>query len=118
MGLERLALVCENKDNIFELDEFAPLRETIKALCGKAYGEDAKADESFRVIIDHSKAITFLVSDGVVPSNEGRGYVLRRLLRRAARYGKLLGITGKFLTKTITEVMKVYGCLLYTSRCV
>ena len=109
MGLERLALVCENKDNIFELDEFAPLRETIKALCGKAYGEDAKADESFRVIIDHSKAITFLVSDGVVPSNEGRGYVLRRLLRRAARYGKLLGIKGKFLTKTITEVMKVYG---------
>ena len=109
MGLERLALVCENKDNIFELDEFAPLRETIKALSGKEYGTDPKADESFRVIIDHSKAITFLVSDGVVPSNEGRGYVLRRLLRRAARYGKLLGIKGKFLAKTIAEIMKVYG---------
>lgn len=109
MGLERLALVCENKDNIFELDEFAPLRKTIKSLSGKEYGEDPKADESFRVIIDHSKAITFLVSDGVVPSNEGRGYVLRRLLRRAARYGKLLGIKGKFLSKTITEIMNVYG---------
>lgn len=109
MGLERLALVCEDKDNIFELDEFAALRTKIKELSGKAYGEDPKADESFRVIIDHSKAITFLVSDGVVPSNEGRGYVLRRLLRRAARYGKLLGIQGKFLAQTITEVMKVYG---------
>lgn len=109
MGLERLALVCENKDNIFELDEFQGLRSVIHDLSGKQYGEDPKADESFRVIIDHSKAITFLVSDGVVPSNEGRGYVLRRLLRRAARYGKLLGIQGKFLRKTITEIMKVYG---------
>ncbi len=108
MGLERLALVCEDKPNIFELDEFLPLRDTIARLSGKTYGQDAQVDESFRVIIDHSKALTFLVMDGVVPSNEGRGYVLRRLLRRAARHGKLLGIQGKFLAQTVEEVMKVY----------
>lgn len=109
MGLERLALICEDKPNIFELDEFMPLRRTIAGLCGKEYGDDERVNESFRVIIDHSKAITFLVWDGVVPSNEGRGYVLRRLLRRAARHGRLLGIDGAFLTRTVDEIIAVYG---------
>ncbi|MDD7543601.1 MAG: alanine--tRNA ligase-related protein, partial [Peptoniphilaceae bacterium] len=78
MGLERLALVCENKRNIFELEEFLPLRNRIGELSGKIYGQSEKTDESFRVIIDHTKAMTFLALDGVVPSNEGRGYILRR----------------------------------------
>lgn len=108
MGLERLALVMEDKANIFELDEFQTIRETIHSLSGKSYGDSEKVDESFRVIIDHSKAVMFLVSDGVVPSNEGRGYVLRRLLRRAARHGRLLGIEGKFLSKTIHDLIGVY----------
>ncbi|MCI6157393.1 MAG: alanine--tRNA ligase [Peptoniphilaceae bacterium] len=108
MGLERLALVCENKRNIFELEEFLPLRNRIGELSGKTYGQSEKTDESFRVIIDHTKAMTFLALDGVVPSNEGRGYILRRLIRRAYRHGKLLGIEGEFLTKTIREIIPVY----------
>lgn len=108
MGLERLALVCEDKPNIFELDEFLPIRRAIAQLSGKEYGDSERVNESFRVIIDHSKAITFLVWDGVVPSNEGRGYVLRRLLRRAARHGRLLGIEGEFLTQMIDEIISVY----------
>lgn len=108
MGLERLALITENKDNIFELEEFMPLREKIEELSGKKYGQSQKVDESMRIIIDHSKAMTFLIHDGVVPSNEGRGYILRRLIRRAYRHGKLLGITGEFLTKTMDQVIPVY----------
>ncbi len=108
MGLERLALVSENKDNIFELEEFMPLRDYIEELSGKKYGEKSKWDESFRIIIDHSKATLFLISDGVIPSNEGRGYVLRRLIRRAYRHGKLLGIDGEFLTKTMNKIIPVY----------
>lgn len=108
MGLERLALITEDKDNIFELEEFMPLREKIEELSGKKYGQSQKVDESMRIIIDHSKAMTFLIHDGVVPSNEGRGYILRRLIRRAYRHGKLLGIEGEFLTKTMSQVIPVY----------
>lgn len=108
MGLERLALVLENADNIFELNTFSPLKVKIEELSGKKYGESEKINQSFRVIMDHAKAMTFLVYDGVIPSNEGRGYVLRRLIRRAYRHGKLLGINGKFLEQIVIEVMDIY----------
>lgn len=108
MGLERLALVLENASNIFELGSFRPLLESIEDLSGKEYGKDSKTDESFRVIMDHSKAMTHLVYDGVIPSNEGRGYVLRRLIRRAYRHGKLLGVEGLFLQKTIKVIAEIY----------
>lgn len=109
MGLERLALVLENASNIFELDSFAPLLKSIEKVSGKKYGESDKIDESFRVIMDHSKAMTHLVYDGVIPSNEGRGYVLRRLIRRAYRHGKLLGIEGLFLESMIKEITEIYN---------
>lgn len=108
MGLERLALVIEDAPNIFELKTFKPLLSEIEKLSGKKYGESEKVDESFRVIMDHTKAMTFLIYDGVVPSNEGRGYVLRRLIRRAYRHGKLLGIDGNFLEKLSYIVMEIY----------
>lgn len=108
MGLERIALVCGNARNIFELKEFLPLRELIEKLSGKRYGDAPKSDESIRVIMDHAKAMTFLTLDGVVPSNEGRGYILRRLLRRAYRHGKLLGIEGEFLTAMVEQIIEVY----------
>lgn len=108
MGLERLALVVEDANNIFELDTFSPLKDKIEELSGKKYKSSKKVDESIRVIMDHIKAITFLVFDGVVPSNEGRGYVLRRLIRRAYRHGKLLDINGHFLEKLSQIVMDIY----------
>ncbi len=108
MGLERLALVLEDAANIFELESFSPLLNKVSELSGKEYGKDEKVDESFRVIMDHSKAMTFLVYDGVIPSNEGRGYILRRLIRRAYRHGKLLGIDGLFLEDVIRVVADIY----------
>ena len=108
MGLERLALILEEADNIFELKTFRPLLQKIETISGKAYGEKGSYDESFRVIMDHAKAMSFLVYDGVIPSNEGRGYVLRRLIRRAYRHGKLLGIDGLFLGKVIQVVADIY----------
>ena len=108
MGLERLALVLEDSPNIFELDSFSDLLNKISELSNKKYGLDPKFDESFRVIMDHSKAMTFLVYDGVIPSNEGRGYILRRLIRRAFRHGKLLGINGNFLSEVIRVVAEIY----------
>ena len=109
MGLERLSLIVENANNIFELDTFKPLLNKIEEISGKEYGTNPKYDESFRVIMDHSKAMSFLVYDGIIPSNEGRGYVLRRLIRRAYRHGKLLGIEGRFLTKLVEVVMEIYS---------
>lgn len=109
MGLERLALVVEDANNIFELDTFSPLKDKIEELSGKKYKASKKVDESIRVIMDHIKAITFLVFDGVVPSNEGRGYVLRRLIRRAYRHGKLLEIEGHFLEILSKIVMDIYS---------
>lgn len=97
MGLERLACVMQGVGNLFEVDTIRKILDTVCALSGKTYGADANNDVSIRVITDHIRSATFMISDGVIPSNEGRGYVLRRLLRRAARHGKLLGIEGAFL---------------------
>ena len=108
MGLERIAMVLQNKDNIFEVDVMVEIISEIERLAGKKYKEDKKADVSIRVIADHAKAMTFLVADGVIPSNEKRGYVLRRLIRRAYRHGKLLGIKGEFLTNIIDKVIDTY----------
>lgn len=108
MGLERLALVLEGASNIFELDSFSSLLNKIAELSQKEYGVDPKIDESFRVIMDHSKAMSFLVYDGVIPSNEGRGYILRRLIRRAYRHGKLIGINGNFLEEMVKIVAEIY----------
>lgn len=107
MGLERITMVMEGKNNIFELDAFKPILNSIENLSGKKYGKD-DSDESIRVLMDHSKAMTFLVYDGVIPSNEQRGYVLRKLIRRAYRHGKLMGIKGEFLSKILDSVIDVY----------
>ncbi|NLV76302.1 MAG: alanine--tRNA ligase [Tissierellia bacterium] len=105
MGLERITAVMEGARNIFEVEEIQHILKSVEEISGKTYGENSETDASIRVITDHSRAITFLVSDGVLPSNEGRGYVLRRLIRRAARHGKLLGIEGSFLTNVVDGVI-------------
>ena len=105
MGLERLATVMQDVDSIFDVDTIKAIRDKICELAGVTYGDDYKTDVSIRVITDHIRSVTFMVSDGITPSNEGRGYVLRRLLRRAARHGRLLGIQGEFLAKLSETVM-------------
>ena len=107
MGLERMGCIMQGVDTIFEVDTIKSILEAVEKLTGVKYGENTKNDISIRIITDHIRAVTFLVSDGVLPSNEGRGYVLRRLLRRAARHGKLLGVKELFLQKLIDEVIKV-----------
>ena len=97
MGLERLACVMQGVDNLFEVDTVRKILDTVCVISGKKYGENPSDDVSIRVITDHIRSATFMICDGVTPSNEGRGYVLRRLLRRACRHGKLLGITHNFL---------------------
>ncbi len=99
MGLERLATVMQDVDSIFDVDTIRHLRDEVCRIAGVEYGKDQKTDVSVRVITDHIRSVTFMVSDGVTMSNEGRGYVLRRLLRRAARHGRLLGIEGTFLSE-------------------
>ncbi len=106
MGLERIAAIMEGADNIFEIEEIKKIVNEIEKVSNIVYGEDLKDDESIRVITDHTRAAVFLVSDGVLPSNEGRGYVLRRLIRRASRHGKLLGIKESFLHHIVTSVVK------------
>ncbi|MBQ4284738.1 MAG: alanine--tRNA ligase [Lachnospira sp.] len=106
MGLERLAVVVQDVDSIFDVDTLQALRNKICEMSGVTYKEDEKKDVSIRVITDHIRSVTFMVSDGIMPSNEGRGYVLRRLLRRAARHGRLLGIEGKFLSKLCETVIE------------
>ncbi|MDO5718025.1 MAG: alanine--tRNA ligase [Tissierellia bacterium] len=108
MGLERLALISEGVDNIFEVEIIRNIINGIEKLSGKKYKSSAEVDESIRVISDHVRAIVFLVSDGVVPSNEGRGYVLRRLIRRAVRHGRLLGISDEFLNEIGQLVIDSY----------
>lgn len=108
MGLERLTLVLEEKDNIFEIGLIDTIIRKIEELSNVKYKSDEVSDVSIRVIADHSRAMTFLIYDGVIPSNEQRGYVLRRLIRRAARHGKLLGIKGNFLTEVSKVVMEAY----------
>ncbi len=97
MGLERLACVMQGVDNLFLVDTVQNIMKKICEIAGVHYGDDPKTDVSLRVITDHIRSTVFMIGDGVLPSNEGRGYVLRRLLRRAARHGKLLGIRGAFL---------------------
>ena len=109
MGLERMACIMQDVDNIFEIDTIKYIIEGIEELANVKYGEDAKKDVSVRIITDHMRAMSFLIADGVLPSNEGRGYVLRRLLRRAARHGKLLGIKEDFLYKLFDRVKEVSG---------
>ncbi|GAB6169958.1 alanine--tRNA ligase [Clostridium carnis] len=109
MGLERIATIMQGVNNIFEIDTVKNILQKVSSLSGVRYGEDNQKDISLRIITDHVKSVTMLISDGVQPSNEGRGYVLRRLLRRAARHGRLLGIKGLFLTDIVESVVENYG---------
>ena len=106
MGLERLAVVVQDVDSIFDVDTICALRNKVCEVAGKTYGANHDDDVSIRLITDHMRSATFLISDGVMPTNEGRGYVLRRLIRRAARHGRLLGIQGQFLAKLSATVIE------------
>ncbi len=105
MGLERLATVTQDVDSIFDVDTIKALRDKVCEVAGVTYKKDPKTDISIRLITDHIRSVTFMISDGIIPSNEGRGYVLRRLLRRAARHGRLLGIKDRFLATLSTTVI-------------
>ena len=109
MGLERIATVMQGVNSIFDVDTVKAIRDAVCSICGAEYGKDHKKDVSIRVITDHVRSVTFMTADGVLPSNEGRGYVLRRLLRRAARHGKLLGINKKFLAELCNVVIENSG---------
>ena len=106
MGLERLAVVCQDVNSLFDVDTVMNITNHVTAITGASYGQSSKTDVSLRVITDHIRASTFMIADGVLPSNEGRGYVLRRLLRRAARHGKLLGVNKPFLYEVVETVIK------------
>lgn len=105
MGLERLAVVCQDVDSLFDVDTVMNITNKVTELTGASYGQSTKTDVSLRVITDHIRASVFMIADGVLPSNEGRGYVLRRLLRRAARHGKLLGVNNPFLFEVVETVI-------------
>ena len=105
MGLERAAVILQDKNNIYETDLFEPIIARVSALSGRVYGEDADTDFAMRVVAEHARAASFLIGDGVVPGNEGRGYVLRRVIRRGIRYGRQLGLTGAFLSDVAGEVI-------------
>ncbi len=105
MGLERLACVMQDVDNMFEVDTIRNILDKVCAISGKEYGKDNKADISIRAITDHARAATFMISDGIIPSNEGRGYVLRRIIRRAVRHGKLIGINRAFFVELCEAVI-------------
>ena len=106
MGLERLAVVCQDVSSLFDVDTVMNITNKVTELTGASYGRSVKMDVSLRVITDHIRASTFMIADGVLPSNEGRGYVLRRLLRRAARHGKLLGVNTPFLYEVVETVIR------------
>ena len=106
MGLERLAVVCQDVNSLFDVDTVMNITNKVTELTGASYGNSVKMDVSLRVITDHIRASSFMIADGVLPSNEGRGYVLRRLLRRAARHGKLLGVNKPFLYKVVETVVQ------------
>ena len=110
MGLERLACVCQNVDSLFDVDTVMNITHKVSELTGAHYGETEKRDVSLRVITDHIRSATFMICDGILPSNEGRGYVLRRLLRRAARHGKLLGVNEPFLYQVVDTVVHENEC--------
>ena len=105
MGLERLACVMQNVDNMFEVDTIRKILDNVCSISGKTYGNDHSTDVSIRAITDHARAATFMISDGIIPSNEGRGYVLRRIIRRAVRHGKLIGINRPFFMELCTTVI-------------
>lgn len=109
MGLERLACVMQGVDSIFEVDAIRAILDAVCAKAGVEYGKEYKKDVSIRVITDHARSVTMMVSDGILPSNEGRGYVLRRLLRRAARHGRLLGINELFMADIADKVIECFG---------
>ena len=109
MGLERLACVMQGVDNLFEVDAIRAILDHVVRITGAAYGADKGKDVSIRVITDHARSVTMMVSDGILPSNEGRGYVLRRLLRRAARHGRLLGVQRLFLAEVAQTVIECFG---------
>ncbi len=113
MGLERIATIMQGKNSIFEVDTINSILKEVSNMAGIEYGKDEKSDMSMRVITDHVRSVTFMISDGILPSNEGRGYVLRRLLRRAAKHGKSLGIKEGFLYK-LTEVVINNSCGNYS----
>lgn len=106
MGLERLATVVQDVDSIFDVDTIQALRQKVCDLAGKEYRKEYKWDVSIRIVTDHIRSATFMISDGIMPSNEGRGYVLRRIIRRAARHGRLLGIEGEFLARLSNTVIE------------
>jgi len=106
MGLERVAAVVQGKQTNYDSDLFTPIISAIATLCSKPYGEDKRADTAMKVIADHCRATAFLVADGMLPSNEGRGYVLRRIMRRAVRFGRSLGLERPFLAEITAEVVK------------
>lgn len=108
-GLERLAMLLQDASTVYETDLFRPILARAEALIGKAYGHDPQADFSLRLIADHSRAVTFLIADGVLPSNEGRGYILRRILRRAVRHGRLLGRQEPFMVEAARTVVSLMG---------
>ncbi len=110
MGLERLACVCQNVMSLFDVDTVMNITNKVSELTGAHYGESQKRDVSLRVITDHIRSATFMICDGILPSNEGRGYVLRRLLRRAARHGKLLGVNDPFLYEVVDTVVHENEC--------
>ncbi|MBQ7069855.1 MAG: alanine--tRNA ligase [Ruminococcus sp.] len=110
MGLERLAALMQDVGSIFDVDTVKAIRDHVCKIAGCEYGKEYKKDVSIRVITDHIRSVTFLASDGVLPSNEGRGYVMRRLLRRAVRHGKLLGINGMFLKELVQTVVDCNKC--------
>ena len=109
MGLERVACIMQDVDSIFDVDTFKVIREEVSRISGKKYGSSKKDDISIRIITDHIRAVSFMIGDGVMPGNSGRDYVLRRLLRRAARHGKLLGIEKSFLIHLVDKVVEVSG---------
>ena len=110
MGLERLAVVCQNVNSLFDVDTVMNITHKVSEITGAHYGDSAASDVSLRIITDHIRSATFMICDGVLPSNEGRGYVLRRLLRRAARHGKLLGVNEPFLYEILDTVIHENEC--------
>ncbi len=109
MGLERAMVILQGKHNIYETDLFVPIINKVGQLTGKAYGSDTETDYAMRVVVEHARAAAFLIGDGVVPGNEGRGYVLRRVIRRAIRYGRQLGLNEAFLTQVVEEVIPQFS---------
>jgi alanyl-tRNA synthetase len=105
MGLERTATVIQGKRSFYDTDLFVPIVQKVSQLTGRKYGENEKADRAMRIVAEHGRAVTFLITDGVIPSNEGRGYVLRRILRRAALFGRTLGLDKPFLGEVAKEVV-------------